>query len=59
VAVLWLTFDNSTSYVQNYFASGTSAHAVSLAGKDVEQSAILIGEAGAKALESIGRRNAY
>jgi hypothetical protein len=59
VAVLWLTFDNSTSYVQNYFSSGTSAHAVSLAGKDVEQSAILIGEAGAKALESIGRRNAY
>jgi hypothetical protein len=59
VAVLWLTFDNSTSYVENYFASGTSAHAVSLSGKDVEQSAILIGEAGAKALESIGRRNAY
>lgn len=59
VAVLWLTFDNSTSYVENYFGSGTSAHAVSLAGMSVEQSAILIGEAGAKALESIGRRNSY
>lgn len=59
VAVLWLTFDNSTAYVQNYFGAGSSAHAVSLSGKSVEQSAILIGEAGAKALESIGRRNAY
>ena len=59
VAVLWLTFDPSTSYVENYFGAGTSAHAVSLAGKSVEQSAILIGEAGAKALESIGRRNSY
>lgn len=59
VAVLWLTFDKDTSYVRNYFGAGTSAHAVSLADKSVEQSAILIGEAGAKALESIGRRNAY
>lgn len=59
VAVLWLTFDPSTSYVENYFGAGTSAHAVSLAGMSVEQSAILIGEAGAKALESIGRRNSY
>jgi hypothetical protein len=59
VAVLWLTFDNSTSQVENYFGAGSSAHAVSLSGKSVEQSAILIGEAGAKALESIGKRNAY
>ena len=59
VAVLWLTFDHSTSYVENYFGAGTSAHAVSLAGMSVEQSAILIGEAGAKALESIGRKNSY
>lgn len=59
VAVLWLTFDHTTSYVENYFGAGSSAHAVSLAGKSVEQSAILIGEAGAKALESIGKRNSY
>jgi hypothetical protein len=60
VAVLWLTFDSSGDFVERaYFGTSTSAHAVSLAGKDVEQSAILIGEAGAKALESIGRRNAY
>jgi hypothetical protein len=60
VAVLWLTFDSSGDFVERaYFGSGTSAQAVSLAGKDVEQSAILIGEAGAKARESIGRRNAY
>jgi hypothetical protein len=59
VAVLWLTFDNSTSQVENYFGAGSSAHAGSLSGKSVEQSAILIGEAGAKALESVGKRNAY
>lgn len=59
VAVLWLTFDRATSQVENYFGAGSSAHAVSLAEKSVEQSAILIGEAGAKALESIGKRNAY
>ena len=59
VAVLWLTFDKDTRQVQNYFGAGSSAHAVSLADKSVEQSAILIGEAGAKALESIGKRNAY
>jgi hypothetical protein len=59
VAVLWLTFDKDTRQVQNYFGAGSSAHAVSLADKSVEQSAILIGEAGAKALKSIGKRNAY
>jgi hypothetical protein len=59
VAVLWLTFDKATSQVESYFGAGSSAHAVSLADKSVEQSAILIGEAGAKALESIGKRNAY
>ena len=57
VAVLWLTFDSATTNLDQYL-KGTSGNAVSLAGTTPEQSALLIGKAGADALGQIGRRNA-
>jgi hypothetical protein len=57
VAVLWLTFDKNTSTPDRYLA-GTSGRAVSLAGSTPEQSALLIGKAGADVIGTIGRRNA-
>lgn len=56
VAVLWLTFDNHTTTPDTYLA-GTSGRVVSLAGSTPEQSAILIGKAGADVIGTIGRRN--
>jgi hypothetical protein len=56
VAVLWLTFDSHTTTPDTYLA-GTSGRAVSLAGSTPEQSAILIGKAGADVIGTIGRRN--
>lgn len=57
VAVLWLTFDHTTGNLDQYL-KGTSGEAVSLAGSTPEQSAILIGKAGAEAIGKIGKRNA-
>jgi len=57
VAVLWLTFDSTTSTPDTYLA-GTSGKAVSLAGSTPEQSALLIGKTCADIIGTIGRRNA-
>jgi hypothetical protein len=57
VAVLWLTFDHTTGNLDQYL-KGTSGEAVSLASSTPEQSAILIGKAGAEAIGKIGKRNA-
>lgn len=56
VAVLWLTFDHTTKNLEQYL-KGTSGEAVSLASATPEQSAILIGKAGAEAIGKIGKRN--
>lgn len=57
VAVLWITFDRTTDYLDNYL-KGLSGNGVSLAGTTPEQSAIIIGKACADTIEKIGRRNA-
>jgi hypothetical protein len=57
VAVLWITFDATTSYLEQYL-KGLSGNGVSLAGFTPEQSAILIGKACADTIEKIGKRNA-
>jgi hypothetical protein len=57
VAVLWITFDATTSYLDSYL-KGLSGNGVSLAGFTPEQSAILIGKACADTIEKIGKRNA-
>lgn len=57
VAVLWITFDSTTSYLESYL-KGLSGNAISLAGTTPEQSAIIIGKACADTIEQIGRRNA-
>ena len=57
VAVLWLTFDHTTTNLDQYL-KGTSGEGVSLASATPEQSAILIGKAGAEAIGKIGKRNA-
>lgn len=56
VAVLWLTFDRGTSYIDPYLA-GTSGQVVQLNADEIEKSAVLIGTAGAEVLSRIGRKN--
>ncbi len=56
VAVLWLTFDRHTSYIDPYLA-GTNGQVVQLNADEIEKSAILIGTAGAEVLSRIGRKN--
>jgi hypothetical protein len=57
VAVLWLTYDGTTRTIDDYL-SNTNGVGVSLSEASIEQSALLIGEAGAEALTRIGKRNA-
>lgn len=56
VAVLWLTFDRHTSYIDPYLA-GTNGQVVQLNADEIEKSAVLIGTAGAEVLSRIGRKN--
>ena len=56
VAVLWLTFDRNTSYIDPYLA-GTNGQVVQLNADEIEKSAVLIGTAGAEVLSRIGRKN--
>ena len=58
VAVLWVTFDNDTEYVERRYLDGNkTARSISLAKSAPEQSAILIGTACAETLEQVGKRN--
>ena len=57
VAVLWLTFSPNTNNLDQYL-KGTTGQGVSLAGSTPEQSALLIGKAGADVIGRIGKRNA-
>jgi hypothetical protein len=56
VAVLWLTFDRQTGYIDPYLA-GTNGQVVQLNADEIEKSAVLIGTAGAEVLSRIGRKN--
>jgi len=58
VAVLWITFDETTDYVVKNYLNGTSGNAISLAKATPEQSAVLIGKACSDTIATIGKRNA-